>query len=65
MSFYSTKHGFACDSVLDFEVVLASGEVIHANAGENNDLFKSLKGGLNNFGVVTSFLIKTILSSKI
>ncbi|KAF1968589.1 FAD-binding domain-containing protein [Bimuria novae-zelandiae CBS 107.79] len=54
MSFYSTKHGFACDSVLDLEVVLASGEIIHANAKQNSDLFVCLKGGLNNFGVVAS-----------
>ncbi|OAG00710.1 uncharacterized protein CC84DRAFT_1209587 [Paraphaeosphaeria sporulosa] len=32
MSFHSTKHGFACDSLLDYEAVLASGDVIHANA---------------------------------
>lgn len=65
MSFYSTKHGFVCDSVFDFEVVLASGTIIHANAEENTDLFISLKGGLNNFGMVTAFSMKTIVSSKI
>jgi FAD/FMN-containing dehydrogenase len=31
LSLYSTRHGFACDSVTDFEVVLASGKVVHAN----------------------------------
>ncbi|KAH8722685.1 hypothetical protein GQ44DRAFT_621980 [Phaeosphaeriaceae sp. PMI808] len=62
MSFFSTKRGFACDSVLDFEVVLASGEVVHANSQENVDLFVSLKGGLNNFGIVTSFKMKTFPS---
>lgn len=62
MSFFSTRRGFACDSVIDFEVVLASGEVIHANAEENADLFVSLRGGLNNFGIVTSFKMKTFLS---
>lgn len=60
MSLYSTRHGFACDSVLDFEIALASGNVVHANAKENADLFVSLKGGLNNFGVVTGFEMKTI-----
>jgi FAD/FMN-containing dehydrogenase len=65
LSFYSTKHGFACDSVVDFEVVLASGDVVHANTKENTDLFSSLKGGLNNFGIVTSFSMRTIPSSEI
>lgn len=60
MSFFSTKHGFACDSVIDFEVVLASGEIIHANTSENSDLLVALRGGLNNFGIVTSFTMKTI-----
>lgn len=65
MSLYSTRYGFACDSVLDFEVVLASGDVVHANTEENADLFVSLKGGLNNFGVVTSFSMKTVPESEI
>ena len=39
--------------------MLASGEVVHANAAENSDLWVSLKGGLNNFGVVTSIQTKT------
>lgn len=45
--------------MVDWEVVLASGEVVHANAKDNSDLFLALKGGLNNFGVVTSFQMKT------
>ncbi|KAF1978286.1 FAD-binding domain-containing protein [Bimuria novae-zelandiae CBS 107.79] len=59
------RYGFACDSVLDFELVLGSGETVHANAKENNDLFICLKGGLNNFGFVTSFSLKTIPSTDI
>lgn len=62
MSFFSTRRGFACDSVIDFEVVLASGEVVHANAEENSDLFIALRGGLNNFGIVTSFKMETFPS---
>ncbi|KAF1992666.1 FAD-binding domain-containing protein [Amniculicola lignicola CBS 123094] len=65
MSFFSTKYGFACDSVIDFEVVLASGDIVHANAKDNTDLFVSLKGGLNNFGIVTAMSLKTIPSSDI
>lgn len=54
-SFYSARKGFACDNVVNFEVVLASGEVINANATDNTDLFQALKGGQSNFGVVTRF----------
>lgn len=62
LSFFSTRQGFACDSVIDFEIVLASGEIVHANAQDNADLFISLRGGLNNFGIVTSFKMKTLQS---
>ena len=62
---YSTSRGFASDSVVDFEVVLATGDVVHANAQENSDLWMALKGGLNNFGIVTSFKMRTFESANI
>jgi hypothetical protein len=48
-----------CDNVENFEVVLASGEIVNANARERPDLWFALKGGSNNFGVVTRFDMKT------
>lgn len=45
--------------VKNFEVVLASGEIVNANSEENSDLFFALKGGSNNFGIVTRFDLKT------
>jgi len=62
LSFFSTRRGFACDTVIDFEVVLASGEIVHANTHENADLFVALKGGLNNFGIVAAVKMETIKS---
>lgn len=35
------------------EVVLASGDIVNANTTSHSVLFQSLKGGQNNFGVVT------------
>lgn len=52
-SFHSASHGFACDMVQNFEVVLANGTVVDANAGEHADLWRALKGGSGNFGLVT------------
>ncbi|KAM0498367.1 hypothetical protein D7B24_002336 [Verticillium nonalfalfae] len=52
-SFHSNSEGFACDAVANFEVVLADGRVVNANAKQNADLWKSLKGGSGNFGLVT------------
>lgn len=37
------------------EVVLADGQIINANSDQNADLFTALKGGSNNFGIVTRF----------
>jgi FAD/FMN-containing dehydrogenase len=45
--------------VVNYEVVLASGEVVNANEKENADLFRALRGGGNNFGVVTRFDLRT------
>lgn len=52
------KLGLSCDNVLDAEVVTADGAVVHANAGENRDLFWALRGGGGNFGVVTRFTFR-------
>ncbi|KAK7751514.1 hypothetical protein SLS62_006601 [Diatrype stigma] len=59
LSFFSSREGFICDNVINFEVVLASGAVVQANAQEHPDLWKALKGGGNNFGVVTRFDLRT------
>lgn len=59
-SFHSATHGFACDQVQNFEIVLADGHIVNANEKENSDLWKSLKGGSGNFGVITRFDLYTI-----
>lgn len=61
----SPEHGWACDAVVNFEVVLASGKIVNANATSNSDLFAALKGGQNNFGVVTRFDLTAYPAPKI
>ena len=45
----TTRTGFACDNVFNYEVVLANGEIINANASYHSDLWRALKGGSSNF----------------
>ncbi|KAL4789171.1 hypothetical protein BDV19DRAFT_374555 [Aspergillus venezuelensis] len=59
-SFHAARVGLACDNVINYEVVLASGQIVNANNVTNVDLFKALKGGSNNFGIVTKYDLKTI-----
>ncbi|KAL8952511.1 MAG: hypothetical protein Q9222_001579 [Ikaeria aurantiellina] len=63
VSFFSGRYGFVCDNVVNYELVLPYGKVLNVNAS-TPDLFKALKGGSNNFGVVTRFDMKTFASGK-
>jgi FAD/FMN-containing dehydrogenase len=51
----SRKFGLTVDNLLAADVVTAAGDLLHASASENADLFWALRGGGGNFGVVTSF----------
>ncbi|KAI0145377.1 FAD-binding domain-containing protein [Xylariaceae sp. FL1272] len=65
LSHFSARAGWSCDNVVNFEVALASGELVNANEKENADLWRALKGGGNNFGVVTRFDITTFAQGEI
>ena len=72
LSYLAPRYGFVCDNVALFEVVLASGEITQAYPavkdplipGMNEDLFQALKGGSNNFGIVTRIDYKTLSMGK-
>lgn len=59
ISYHAGENGLGCDNVANFEVVLATGEIINANADSHVDLWKALKGGSGNFGIVTRFDLHT------
>ncbi|KFY65230.1 hypothetical protein V496_02728 [Pseudogymnoascus sp. VKM F-4515 (FW-2607)] len=64
MSFFAPRYGFVCDTVTEFEVVLASGRTVVANAKTNPTLWRALKGGSNNLGVVTRITLETWAQDK-
>ena len=51
----SRRFGLALDNVKAVDVVTADGQLRHADAEENPDLYWGVRGGGGNFGVVTSF----------
>ncbi|KAI8946216.1 FAD-binding domain-containing protein [Xylaria longipes] len=51
LSFFSSSEGFIADNVINYQIVLASGEIVNANAKDHPDLWRALRGGGNNFGV--------------
>ncbi|KAK8030141.1 hypothetical protein PG993_011432 [Apiospora rasikravindrae] len=60
LSFFGPREGWTCDQVIRFDVVLADGSVVQADEeGANADLWWGLRGGSNNFGIVTSFTFRT------
>tara|TARA_R110002003_G_scaffold109_12_gene9219 strand:+ start:3163 stop:3810 length:648 start_codon:yes stop_codon:yes gene_type:complete len=65
ISLFSAERGWVCDSLVNLQIVLASGAVVNANATSNSNLFAALKGGGNNFGVVTRFDFETFTQGPI
>ncbi|KAL7272466.1 hypothetical protein RUND412_004720 [Rhizina undulata] len=60
ISYYVLTAGLAVDNIVSYEVVLASGEIVTASPSSNPQLYFALKGGGNNFGIVTSITFRTI-----
>ncbi|KAI9437956.1 FAD-binding domain-containing protein, partial [Lactarius indigo] len=57
-SFRSSDYGLSIDNTVAFELVLPNGTVTAVTA-ENHDLWFALRGGGNNFGIVTKFTVKS------
>ncbi|KAE9380997.1 FAD binding domain-containing protein [Stipitochalara longipes BDJ] len=59
ISFLSRKYGWAVDNVRNYEVILANGTLANVNQHSAPDLYWALRGGGNNFGLVTRFNLET------
>ncbi|KAJ4321400.1 hypothetical protein N0V94_002937 [Neodidymelliopsis sp. IMI 364377] len=60
ISYFSSQYGLACDNVLSYELVTASGIIINVSQNSFPDLYWALRGGGNNFGIVTQFNVQAI-----
>ncbi|KAK6602235.1 FAD binding domain-containing protein [Botrytis cinerea] len=64
-SWFAPQKGFVADTVINFELVVGNGSIINVNATSNSDLFVGLKGGGNNFGIVTRYDMETFPFDKL
>ncbi|KAK7981306.1 FAD binding domain-containing protein [Apiospora saccharicola] len=64
VSFEARRHGWTCDNIYGYEMVLASGEVVYVTSSSHPDLWMALKGGSNNFGIVTRFDVAAFPSTQ-
>ncbi|KAF4443218.1 hypothetical protein F53441_11527 [Fusarium austroafricanum] len=65
INFHGNQRGWAADNVLEYELVLSSGKTVSVTSKSYPDLFWALKGGSNNFGIVTKFKLATFPSDQI
>ena len=65
VSFFSGRYGWACDGVRNYQTVLANGKIVDVNQKSYPDLYYALRGGGNNFGIVTRFDLETFPQGKL
>jgi FAD/FMN-containing dehydrogenase len=56
----SRRYGYAADSVRSMDVVTPDGRLRHVTADSEPDLFWALRGGRDNFGVVTKLEVDLV-----
>ncbi|TCD63939.1 hypothetical protein EIP91_004749 [Steccherinum ochraceum] len=55
----SGQFGLAIDNLVSAEIVLADGRIVRCSADDEPDLFWAIRGGGNQFGIVTEFVART------
>ncbi|KZV80379.1 FAD-binding domain-containing protein [Exidia glandulosa HHB12029] len=58
-SLKSNKYGLGIDNIVAMQVVTPDGNVHYVSNESNDMLFHALRGGNNNFGIVTRFTLRT------
>ncbi|KAF8678786.1 fad-binding protein [Rhizoctonia solani] len=64
-SWLSNQYGLTIDTVTAFELVLPNSTITTVTETQNPDLFFGLKGGFNNFGIVTKFTLRAFPQGQV
>ncbi|KAF9038019.1 FAD-binding domain-containing protein [Panaeolus papilionaceus] len=64
-SWKTNQFGLTADTVTAFELVTPLGAVLTVTQSSDPELFFGLKGGQNNFGIVTKFTLKTFPQTQV
>ncbi|OAX38749.1 FAD-binding domain-containing protein [Rhizopogon vinicolor AM-OR11-026] len=64
-SYLSNQYGLSLDNAVAFELVMPNGTVASITSSSDSDLFFGLRGGFNNFGIVTTVTVKTYPQSQV
>ncbi|KAJ7107011.1 FAD-binding domain-containing protein [Mycena epipterygia] len=64
-SWKTNQFGLTVDTVMAYELVKPNGQIVSVTATSDPDIFFGLKGGLNNFGIVTQFTLKTFPQGQV
>ncbi|KAK5124733.1 hypothetical protein LTR85_001446 [Meristemomyces frigidus] len=59
ISFFSEYRGWSCDDVISFKIVLANSTIVEASYESHAGLYRALRGGGGNFGIVTEITMAT------
>ncbi|KAH8984844.1 FAD-binding domain-containing protein [Lactarius akahatsu] len=63
-AFTSNQYGLTIDNMAGYELVLPNGTITNVTES-NKDLWFALRGGGNNFGIVTKFTYKTVPQGQV
>lgn len=59
INYFGNRVGWSMNNIIGYELVIGDGSILDVSADSHPDLFWALKGGNNNFGVITRFDMKT------
>ena len=60
ISYHWPSHGWGCDNVINYEMILANGPIVNANERQNRDLWVAQRGSSGNFGLITRYDMRAI-----